>query len=75
MKYGYLVFTSAFALAGVAQAASDDTVSSNERSDYKVECIEQAIADETPDDQKAAFVEQCLQEKLAATRNARQKKG
>ena len=65
MKYSYAVIASIFALAGVAQAASDSAASSEE-TEFKLECIEVAIADELPDDQMDAFVVQCVGEKLAA---------
>ena len=74
MKYSNVVCASAFALAGVAHATSDNTVTGSMESDYKVECIEAGIADELPDDQMDAFVAQCLQDKLAAVRQLKQKK-
>lgn len=74
MKYSNVVIASAFALSGVAIAASEDALTSGMETDYKVECIETAIADELPDDQLDAFVAQCLEEKLAAVRQAKQKK-
>jgi hypothetical protein len=73
MKYQSMMFATALAISGLAGAADDSSVSKDEITDYQMECIEAAFADELTGDQKDAFVNDCVQKKLAAKAKAKDK--
>ena len=75
MKYSIIILASLFALAGTAQATEDSQLTEDEITDIRVECIASGIADELEDDQMQAFVEQCLQDGLAARIKFKQAQG
>ena len=74
MKHSMIVFAAAFLLSGLAQAEEVGTVTADEESDIRVECIRSAIADEVEDEQMKAVVEECVQELLAGRKVLKDKK-
>ena len=69
MKYQSLMFATALAFSGMANATdNDNTVSRDEMTNYQVECLESALGEELDGNQKDAFVQECVQQKLAKTK-------
>lgn len=66
MKYSNIILASFLALAGTAQATGDNQPTEDEMAEIRAECIAAGIADEQEDSQMDAFVEQCVQDALAA---------
>jgi len=66
MNYSNIILASVFTLAAAAQAADDNNLSEDEVTDLRVECIATGIADELDDSQMSIFVEQCVNNELAA---------
>lgn len=74
MKYHCILLAGTLALSGLAGAAEDDSsVSKDELSDYHVQCLEAAYGDGLDGDQKDAFVKDCIQQKLAVRKAAKDK--
>jgi len=74
MKYQSLIFATALAFSGMASATDDDnTVSRDEMTNYQVECLESALSEELDGNQKDAFVQECVQQKLAGKTKAKDK--
>jgi hypothetical protein len=74
MKYQSLMFATALAFSGLASATEDDiTVSSDEMTNYQVECLESALGEDLDGSQKDAFVQECVQQKLASKTKAKDK--
>jgi hypothetical protein len=68
MMYHSMMFATALACSGLAGAADNTSVSQDEMTDYQVECIEAALAEEDKPQgaEKDAFIQECVQKKLAA---------
>jgi hypothetical protein len=74
MKYQSMIFATAIAFSGLASAADDGiTASKDEMTNYQVECIESAFNEELDGNQKDAFVQECVQQKLASKTKAKDK--
>ena len=65
MNYSMIAFAGAFLIGGLAQAGETATVTQDEETEMRFECIQSAIADELEDAQMNSFVEACVSEKLA----------
>jgi hypothetical protein len=69
MKYHSMMFAGALAFSGLASAAGNDnsTASKDEMTDYQIECLEAALAEEDQPQGalKDAFIQDCVQKKLA----------
>ena len=68
MKYQSMMFATAIAFSGLAGAADDNSVSKDEMTTYQVECLETALAEEDQPQgaERDAFVNECVQKKLAS---------
>ena len=75
MKYSMIVFAGAFLLGGMVQAGESGTVSEEEATDFRYECIRAAIADELEKEQMDGYVDQCVQDMLAGRKITKDKKG
>ena len=75
MKYSTILLASMIALAGTALATENGQLTEDEITDIRVECISNGIADELEQDQMQAFVEQCVQDGVAARVRFKQAQG
>lgn len=73
MKYSSLFMVSALAFSGLTQAAAG-WVSQEEETDLRMECIENAIAEELENDQMDSYVNACFEEQVAARQKSNGKK-
>jgi len=75
MNYCTITLASFLALAGTAQAADSSQLTEDEVSDIRLDCISTGIADELDDSQMEAFIEQCVNDGLAARQKPKDKQG
>jgi len=73
MKYYSMIFASTLALGGLAFADQDNSVTSGQLADEKIDCIETALSDELDGEQKDIFVQECVQQKMAKRSKANDK--
>lgn len=78
MKFSSLLLASVFALSTMANAedaAPEYGTMTDDVSDIRVECIEEGIASDLDDSQMSAYVEQCVNDKVAARKKKTDSKG
>jgi len=73
MKYYNMIFASTLALGGLAFADQDNSLTSGQLADEKIDCIETALSDELDGEQKDIFVQECMQQKMAKRSKANDK--
>jgi hypothetical protein len=75
MNYSSIILASFLALAGTAQATDNSQFTEDEISDVRLDCISMGISDELDDSQMETFVEQCVNDELAARQKSRDTQG
>jgi hypothetical protein len=79
MKFSSLLLASVFALSTMANAEDAapeyGTLVDDDVSDIRVECIEEGIASDLDDSQMSAYVEQCVNDKVAARKKKTDSQG
>ncbi len=75
MKYHSMMFATALAFSGLASAADNNSVSKDEMTDYQVECLEAALSEEDQPEGalRDAYIQECVQQKLASKAKAKDK--
>lgn len=74
MKFRHMLIAYLFAFSGLTQAAEIEGVSVEEVTDIRVECIQDAIADELEDEQMELYVKACVEERIAVRQKSTAKK-
>ena len=75
MKYQIMMFATALAFSGLAGAADKTSANKDQMSEYQVECLESALAEEDQPEgaEKDAYVKECIEKKQASEPKAKDK--